>query len=107
MVFWLALMPVYSMQAAVPEASMAVSASLQAELLDVKQSPILCSDAVLRIVHENTQVNRSTSSESSEDASGICIHSWSIGSELVLAASSVSRSFLTAPLFLNHCNWRL
>lgn len=100
-------MPLQSLQAAVPQASLAVPASLQAELLDVKQSPILCSDAVIRIVTDNPQLNRSASSELSEDAPATRTFTWSVDSQFVVLGSRVSRSFLTAPLFLNHCNWRL
>jgi|GEM_PF-6553154 len=100
-------MPLQSLQAAVPQASLAVPASLQAGLLDVKQSPILCSDGVIRIVTENPQLNRSTSSELSDDAPATRTYSWCVDCQFVVLGSAVSHSFLTAPLFLNHCNWRL
>lgn len=103
----LAILPAPWVQAAMPEASLAVSASLQPELLDVKQSPILCSEAVIRIVHENPQVNRSSSSQLAGESGfafeGSWKHPYPFGTALFWHTKSKSNT----SLFLSHCNWRL
>lgn len=95
------------MQAAVPQAVLSPQASQQAELLGVKQSPILCSDAALRIVSENTQLNRSTTAETTAAAETTHkVRSFTEG--LFISIGFWSKRLLpTAPLFLNYCNWRL
>lgn len=100
-------MLLHGLQAAEPQAPLAASASLQAELLDVKQSPILCSDAVLRIVSDNTQLNRSAAAEPTADAE--TTHNAHGFSDCLFISIGFWRNRLisTSALFLNYCNWRL